>query len=87
MPMQNMYQPVQNAQKKVQKPKEEKTVETPNMPSLYPSIPIMEETGILIAVDEILAEKRLRHIESFIQQNPEVLKTASGSAPILKGDF
>jgi hypothetical protein len=47
----------------------------------------VEETGILIAVDEILAEKRLRHIESFIQQNPEVLKTASGSAPILKGDF
>ena len=47
----------------------------------------VEETGILIAVDEILEEKRLRHIESFIQQNPDVLKTGSGSAPIFKGEF
>ena len=31
------------------KPKEEKPlVETPNMPSLYPTMPILEETGILI---------------------------------------
>lgn len=29
----------------------------------------VEETGILIAVDEILAEKRIRHIQSFIEMN------------------
>ena len=29
----------------------------------------VEETGILIAVDEILAEKRMRHIQSFIEVN------------------
>ena len=28
----------------------------------------VEETGILIAVDEILEEKRIRHIESFVKQ-------------------
>ena len=28
----------------------------------------VEETGILIAVDEILAEKRMRHIESFLKK-------------------
>ncbi|MBE6275944.1 MAG: GNAT family N-acetyltransferase [Bacteroides sp.] len=43
----------------------------------------VEETGILIAVDEILAEKRLRHIESFVEQNPEVLKITSGANPVL----
>lgn len=47
----------------------------------------VEETGILIAVDEILAEKRLRHIESFIQQHPDALKLTSGAVPVLKGDF
>ena len=31
----------------------------------------VEETGILIAVDEILAEKRIRHIQSFIENEPE----------------
>jgi hypothetical protein len=30
----------------------------------------VEETGILITVDEILEEKRMRHIESFIKNNP-----------------
>ena len=43
----------------------------------------VEETGILIAVDEILAEKRVRHIESFVEQNPEVLKITSGANPVL----
>ena len=43
----------------------------------------VEETGILIAVDEILAEKRLRHIESFVAQNPEALKITSGANPVL----
>lgn len=39
----------------------------------------VEETGILIAVDEILAEKRIRHIESFIASEPEACKLTSGS--------
>ena len=43
----------------------------------------VEETGILIAVDEILAEKRLRHIESFVKQNPESMKITSGANPVL----
>lgn len=38
----------------------------------------VEETGILIAVDEILEEKRVRHIDSFIRQNPDALKFTSG---------
>ncbi|MCR5819333.1 MAG: GNAT family N-acetyltransferase [Bacteroidaceae bacterium] len=33
----------------------------------------VEETGILIAVDEILAPKRVRHIESFIREHPEAV--------------
>lgn len=32
----------------------------------------VEETGILIAVDEILAEKRMRHIESFVASRTDV---------------
>ena len=43
----------------------------------------VEETGILIAVDEILAEKRLRHIESFVAQNPGALKITSGANPVI----
>ena len=31
----------------------------------------VEETGILIAVDEILAEKRVRHIDSYVREHPE----------------
>ena len=38
----------------------------------------VEETGILIAVDEILEEKRVRHIDSFIREHPEALKLTSG---------
>lgn len=38
----------------------------------------VEETGILIAVDEILAEKRIRHIQSFIENEPEACKFTSG---------
>ncbi|MDR0977330.1 MAG: GNAT family N-acetyltransferase [Prevotellaceae bacterium] len=34
----------------------------------------VEETGILIAVDEILAEKRIRHIQSFIESEPDACK-------------
>jgi len=37
----------------------------------------------LIAVDEILEQKRVRHIESFVAQNPDVLKITSGANPVL----
>ena len=38
----------------------------------------VEETGILIAVDEILEEKRIRHIDSFIREHPDALKFPTG---------
>ena len=38
----------------------------------------VEETGILIAVDEILEEKRIRHIDSFIREHPEVMNLKTG---------
>lgn len=38
----------------------------------------VEETGILIAVDEILEEKRMRHIDSFAREHPEALELRSG---------
>ena len=38
----------------------------------------VEETGILIAVDEILAEKRMRHIQSFIESEPDACHLTSG---------
>ncbi|MDY3743261.1 MAG: GNAT family N-acetyltransferase [Prevotella sp.] len=38
----------------------------------------VEETGILIAVDEIFEEKRIRHIDSFIKEHPECCKITSG---------
>ena len=31
----------------------------------------VEETGILIAIDEILEEKRMRHIDTFVELHPE----------------
>ena len=43
----------------------------------------VEETGILIAVDEILEEKRVRHIESFIKDHPEAMRITSGANPIV----
>ena len=43
----------------------------------------VEETGILIAVDEILADKRVRHIDSFIQEHPEALKITSGANKVI----
>lgn len=39
----------------------------------------VEETGILIAIDEILEEKRVRHMESFAKQHPESVKITSGA--------
>ena len=43
----------------------------------------VEETGILIAVDEILEEKRVRHIDSFIKEHPEALQITSGATNLI----
>lgn len=43
----------------------------------------VEETGILIAVDEILEDKRVRHIESYIKEHPEALCITSGAHPVV----
>lgn len=43
----------------------------------------VEETGILITVDEILEEKRIRHIDSFIKEHPEALKITSGANTVI----
>lgn len=46
----------------------------------------VEETGILIAVDEILEDKRVRHIDSFIADNKENLVLTSGANKIIYKD-
>lgn len=43
----------------------------------------VEETGILIAMDEILEEKRVRHIDSFIKEHPEALQITSGANKVI----
>lgn len=43
----------------------------------------VEETGILIAVDEILEEKRIRHIESYLKEHPGSFRLTSGANPVL----
>jgi len=43
----------------------------------------VEETGILIAMDEILEEKRVRHIDSFIKEHPEALRITSGANKVI----
>ncbi|MBR1689124.1 MAG: GNAT family N-acetyltransferase [Prevotella sp.] len=43
----------------------------------------VEETGILIAVDEILEQKRVRHIDSYIREHPEALKITSGAHRVI----
>ena len=43
----------------------------------------VEETGILIAVDEILDQKRVRHIDSFIKEHPEALNITSGANNVI----
>lgn len=43
----------------------------------------VEETGILIAVDEILEQKRVRHIDSFIKEHPDALKITSGANNVI----
>ena len=42
----------------------------------------VEETGILIAVDEILPEKRIRHIDSFAAEHPELFKAAQDAGKV-----
>ena len=43
----------------------------------------VEETGILIAIDEIFEEKRVRHINSFIKVHPEAMKITSGANKVI----
>ena len=43
----------------------------------------VEETGILIAVDEILEEKRVRHIDSFAREHPEAVAPTSGANVVI----
>lgn len=43
----------------------------------------VEETGILIAVDEILDEKRVRHIDSFARLHPDAVNPTSGVNKII----
>lgn len=43
----------------------------------------VEETGILIAVNEILEQKYVRHIESFVKEHPEALALTSGANKIV----
>ena len=43
----------------------------------------VEETGILIAVDEILENKRRRHIDSFIREHRDELELTSGANKII----
>ena len=42
----------------------------------------VEETGILIAFDEIFEEKKTRHIVSFAKENPDAIKFTSGANKI-----
>lgn len=39
----------------------------------------VEETGLLIAVDELRDDKRMRYIESFAKENPDAIKLTSGA--------
>ena len=43
----------------------------------------VEETGILIAVDEILEDKRKRHIDSFIKEHHDELELTSGANKLI----
>lgn len=46
----------------------------------------VEETGILIAVDEIFEQKRVRHIDSFIKEHPECRTITSGANKVIYKD-
>ncbi len=39
----------------------------------------VEETGILISVDEVYQEKRMRHIDTFAAEHPELVNITSGA--------
>ncbi len=39
----------------------------------------VEETGLLIAVDELQDDKRMRYIESFAKENPDAIRLTSGA--------
>lgn len=39
----------------------------------------VEETGILITIDEMRDEKRMRYIDSFAKEHPELIKITSGA--------
>ncbi len=43
----------------------------------------VEETGILIAIDEIFEEKRKRHIDSFMKEHRNEIKITSGANKII----
>ena len=43
----------------------------------------VEETGILVAVDEILDEKRVRHIDTFAKEHPELVNITSGADKVI----
>ena len=43
----------------------------------------VEETGILIAVDEIVEEKRMRHVESFLRDEPDAARFTSGQNKVI----
>ena len=54
-----------------------------NIPPLVNGFGDVEETGILIAVDEIFEEKRKRHIDSFIKEHRDELEITSGANKII----
>ena len=43
----------------------------------------VEETGILIAMDEVYDEKRISYIASYIKEHPEAMKITSGANNII----
>lgn len=43
----------------------------------------VEETGILIAVDEILTEKRVRHIDSFVKKHAKDVFPEAGPTQVM----
>jgi hypothetical protein len=43
----------------------------------------VEETGILIAIDEIFEEKRKRHIDTFIKEHRDELEITSGANKLI----
>ena len=43
----------------------------------------VEETGILIAVDELYDQKRIRYIDNFAKEHPEFVKITSGANKVI----